>query len=162
MSLRWVPSRWSHARQRCGLWPLFWSSFFLLGKHARYSNAAQRGPLSFGRLCLCDAPASRVHASMCWCWCVQLRATFEFDETAQPGWTPGRDMHHLVHILHVRQVIEKCVVRPYVASISVLRVPPPDMHARGGSSARAGACTECRLATSESPGPVQGNAFLSK
>ena len=69
MSLRWVPSRWSHARQRCGLWPLFWSSFFLLGKHARYSNAAQRGPLSFGRPCL-----STAHASVCWCWCVQLHA----------------------------------------------------------------------------------------
>ena len=73
---------------------------------------------------------------------VQLHVAFEFDETAQPGWTPGRDMHYLVHILHVRQVFEKCVVRPYVASISVLRVPPPDMHARGGGGggARARAC----------------------
>jgi hypothetical protein len=36
---------------------------------------------------------------------------------------------HYLHILYVWQVFEKCVVRPYVASISVLRVLPPDMHA---------------------------------
>ena len=53
---------------------------------------------------------------------MQLHAAFEFDETAQPGWTPGRDMHYLVHILHVREMCGTAYMVPSSATACLLLV----------------------------------------
>jgi hypothetical protein len=65
--LHWVPSRWSHARLRCGLRPPFWSSFFLSDKHAHSAAAPLVRPSVLVRCAYVTCACIYADASVCSC-----------------------------------------------------------------------------------------------